>query len=491
MDRSQSRRLVRVLMPYLVLWGVLAGVVGALAGREISSSRARALEAAELDLAAVAGLTGEHASLKLQAVAAELATVRILHDRFLMTTPLPVLLAALDGGDPAGVITRFDAAEASAVETTARMDTGAALRPPPAWPSTSTARDGGAGAGSDPGFVRVVQAVRNPGGEAAGTLISSIDPHRLVGAHVSPRFGARALVGLVRGDVVFLGGRGDADADAFAQALGPALKGSAGLTDGQLRVRVGNVPVLVALHGAPSTQLVAFAALGEPQALAGHLAFARDIALLAGGGLVVLTLPLGLAARRAVRDVRHRCDLERRYEKERHRARSDPLTGVGNRIAFDDQLERCNRTLARDGTPFVLAFIDIDRFKALNDSQGHVVGDQALQRIAHTLVASVRSTDAVARLGGDEFAVLMPGASAEGSPRVCGKLHAALLAAAATADLPIGFSIGVVAFEDMPAEPRVITALADRLMYDVKSAGGEGVRYGVFRRDGLHLHGDR
>lgn len=90
-------------------------------------------------------------------------------------------------------------------------------------------------------------------------------------------------------------------------------------------------------------------------------------------------------------------------------AMTDALTGLPNRRAIIDELGRMLARSARDGTPVLVGLVDLDDFKAINDTQGHHLGDQFLQGIGHRLGAAVRATDMVGRIGGDEFAVLGPG----------------------------------------------------------------------------------
>lgn len=88
--------------------------------------------------------------------------------------------------------------------------------------------------------------------------------------------------------------------------------------------------------------------------------------------------------------------------------RTDPLTGVSNRRALDDQLDVMFSMMNRYDRPFTICIFDIDHFKKLNDQEGHLFGDQALQKVAKLLDQSVRETDVVARYGGEEFVVVMP-----------------------------------------------------------------------------------
>ena len=86
----------------------------------------------------------------------------------------------------------------------------------------------------------------------------------------------------------------------------------------------------------------------------------------------------------------------------------DPLTGLGNRRHFHAALERQIETVARSGESVLLLMLDIDHFKSINDTHGHLAGDQVLRTIAHCLARCVRPVDTVARYGGEEFAIILP-----------------------------------------------------------------------------------
>jgi len=86
----------------------------------------------------------------------------------------------------------------------------------------------------------------------------------------------------------------------------------------------------------------------------------------------------------------------------------DPLTGLGNRRHFLSALERQIETVARSGESVLLLMLDIDHFKSINDTHGHLAGDQVLRTIAHCLARCVRPVDTVARYGGEEFAIILP-----------------------------------------------------------------------------------
>lgn len=96
---------------------------------------------------------------------------------------------------------------------------------------------------------------------------------------------------------------------------------------------------------------------------------------------------------------------------------TDPLTGLLNRRGFEEELGRTLALAKRHGETGVLVYLDLDRFKAINDIHGHAAGDAVLRRVGHTLAGAVRRADAVARLGGDEFAIVLKRAEHEGGGR--------------------------------------------------------------------------
>src|SRR3954451_4706767 len=103
------------------------------------------------------------------------------------------------------------------------------------------------------------------------------------------------------------------------------------------------------------------------------------------------------------------------YERERDLSRTDALTGLLNRRAFVERLERERERHARFPRPITLAYLDLDNFKGINDSRGHAAGDALLVAVAQGMENSVRDVDSVGRLGGDEFAILMPETDADAS----------------------------------------------------------------------------
>lgn len=107
----------------------------------------------------------------------------------------------------------------------------------------------------------------------------------------------------------------------------------------------------------------------------------------------------------------------------KHQAVTDPLTGVANRRAFNERLEEEIRRSKRYNRPFSLLILDLDGFKAVNDTFGHLIGDQTLQAVASCLQRSVRDTDFLARYGGDEFALILPETNKEQAGALIEKIN--------------------------------------------------------------------
>lgn len=157
-------------------------------------------------------------------------------------------------------------------------------------------------------------------------------------------------------------------------------------------------------------------------------------------------------------------------------ARTDPLTGLLNRRAFMEELARRFDRLEVDALPGALLFIDLDNFKALNDSRGHDVGDEALRTAASVLRNNVRPMDLVARLGGDEFAVWLDGAEELSAAERAEQFR--ILGPVALSHLsPVGepaltMSIGVAArWPGRGEDAEMLLQRADEAMYAVKRTG--------------------
>lgn len=149
-------------------------------------------------------------------------------------------------------------------------------------------------------------------------------------------------------------------------------------------------------------------------------------------------------------------------------ALTDPLTGVLNRRGFTDAVERELARARRYETPFVLAYIDIRGLKAVNDTEGHLAGDELIKQVTSLLSDAVRAEDAVGRLGGDEFGLLLTGQSARGAEAVIRRIQAGVPACRLDLGItsPWSLTIGTAGY---PADGDTFDELlstADRRLYE-------------------------
>ena len=161
-------------------------------------------------------------------------------------------------------------------------------------------------------------------------------------------------------------------------------------------------------------------------------------------------------------------------------AHHDALTGLPNRILLNDRLEMAITQVRRQGEKLGILFIDLDRFKNVNDSLGHGVGDQILQEAAKRLTANVRTGDTVSRLGGDEFVVLFPRVRTEGNLADLTIKLREQLQLPYTVDgisLHITPSIGIAVYPDDGEDPNTLIKNADAAMYLAKEKGRNNYQF--------------
>lgn len=175
--------------------------------------------------------------------------------------------------------------------------------------------------------------------------------------------------------------------------------------------------------------------------------------------------------------------LSRLNEELEHQTFHDALTNIPNRLLFQDRLNQATLLLQREKKPFAVFQVDLDRFKAINDTLGHDVGDMVLQEVARRIQGVLRETDTAARMGGDEFALLLPGIS----DMKAAAIVAQKIVEAATKPivirgntLDVGASIGIAIAPQHGEGGDELMRRADAAMYEAKQTRGS---YSFFRSD--------
>jgi diguanylate cyclase len=264
----------------------------------------------------------------------------------------------------------------------------------------------------------------------------------------------------------------------IAEPLDVILRSSRelGRTVAQIVIAISGVAILLALLAArlvtrPINQMTREARRFSTEHLAGELPVERgdEIGELARGFRDMQQSVLASMA-----------ELNASRERLAEQARTDPLTGLYNRGSFAERLEHAIAAARRNAQGLALLFVDLDRFKQVNDRHGHAVGDNVLQHVAQRLKSAVRDVDTVGRLGGDEFVILLEGV---GDERDASRVAQVLIelfrppVAVAEARIELGLSIGISVFPRDGQDVNSLMQRADEAMY--RSKGGAGNRYSV------------
>jgi len=168
-------------------------------------------------------------------------------------------------------------------------------------------------------------------------------------------------------------------------------------------------------------------------------------------------------------------NVEAQYHEEIYRLMTvDGLTQVHNKRFFGEALEKEFARSVRYRHPFTVVVFDIDHFKKVNDTYGHLAGDEVLRRIGHLVQAKVRTNDTVARIGGEEFAVLLPEVAREGGITLAEKLRAMIadeVFSHSGTTIPVTVSLGVASWHEGITDAESLLKAADAKLYEAKRSG--------------------
>ncbi len=169
----------------------------------------------------------------------------------------------------------------------------------------------------------------------------------------------------------------------------------------------------------------------------------------------------------------------------RHNAATDPLTGLYNRRYFDEVLGRELSRCRRYGSGLTLVLLDLRNFKLVNDTYGHVVGDEVLVKVGRVCTETARGSDYVFRVGGDELAVLLPQADRASALAFCTRVEEEFerTVPAIVPDVPLGLNWGIACYPDDAETPTALFETADRSLYAGKRTPGQNGGVGAKERE--------
>jgi diguanylate cyclase (GGDEF)-like protein len=320
-----------------------------------------------------------------------------------------------------------------------------------------------------------------------GVVIVAVDADYFVSGYEPAKLGEHGVLGLLGLDGVFRVRRsGDAvlSGDSIDYAATVAGTGAED-TDAPVRISswdgVRRWTSARELYGFPLAVLVGLSV--DEQMFAAHRQSRAYVAWAALGSLVVVVL-MGLLSRmsRQLAQVRLRESETKVKHAERveYLAYHDGLTGLPNRSMFGKLLGQSIGEAHRYERRLAVAFLDLDRFKQINDTLGHEAGDQLLQEVATRLKGCVRKSDAVARLGGDEFVVLLPQLDDESHAALVARKILAAVAKPFTLmgqEFRVTASIGISTYPQDGLDEQTLTKNADIAMYQAKAEGKNNFQF--------------
>jgi len=311
--------------------------------------------------------------------------------------------------------------------------------------------------------------IRN--GETAGAVIITVEPAYFVSGYESGKYGLQGLNGLIGTDAAF---RALRIGDVISAGKQAQIDFNNLQTDGSLRTYLDGVKRYTfarQLFGYPLTAIVG---LSEEEQLAGAYEIAETYVLRAAAGSLFLIIVFVALFRES-----WLLGLSRKREQEQaaqveYMAYHDTLTGLANRSLFNRLLQQELLLSKRHERIFSLLFLDLDKFKQINDTMGHAVGDKLLIEVAQRLTSCLRTSDVVARIGGDEFVAMLPCQKENGCAEAVAKKIISTVAEPYTISgntFSITVSIGISMYPKDGLDEHALMKNADTAMYHAKTHG--------------------
>jgi diguanylate cyclase (GGDEF)-like protein len=391
----------------------------------------------------------------------------------------PDLLFVVSVSDTSGVI--VDSTRPLHLETVAGKDYFLGQRGSEAFFVGQLGRDAGADA-----QLHFSRRLNGPDGAFDGVVIVAVDAAYFVSGYETSTLGEQGLLGLLGGDGIFrvrrsgetvsYGGAVDYAAVLAASDSGDAKPAISDDGSGGVRrwVRARE------LYGFPLAVVVG---LGVNERLAGAVRATRQYiwrAAWASALIVVLSAVLGRLSWQLMQShLREREANLAHAKRVEYLAYHDGLTGLPNRSMFSKLLSQGISEARRYERTLAVAFLDLDRFKQINDSLGHEAGDQLLQEVAVRLRGCVRDSDTVARLGGDEFVVLLPQTGRDDAAIVAQKILAVVAQPFTLIgqEFRVTASVGISSYPEDGPDEQTLTKNADTAMYQAKQGGKNNFQF--------------
>ena len=309
--------------------------------------------------------------------------------------------------------------------------------------------------------------------DGAGLLIATMPPLAaalLIARNHRQAIALLALLGVITGVMIR---EGD---DLTLWTAGAALAVLVYVADARLPARSNRSQLAICTTDALLVGLVGVF-------VAAYLAFRMDepVRGFLLGAIAALVSGVSLIQRSIISEREQRLtELAMIADEIRERARLDPLTGLPNRAALDARmLEEVERAV-RYRQPLSVLFIDIDHFKAINDTRGHQVGDEVLSSMASVIRATVRTPDFVARYGGEEFVVIAPATWTADAATLGQRIQAAVaMHAPQPLGEPVTISVGIAGVPEHGRDTATVLRVADLALYAAKFAGRNRVAIGI------------